>query len=199
MIGTVLGSYEILEELGQGGMATVYRAYQSNMDRDVAIKIMHSFLADEENFLTRFQREAKAMASLNHSNIVSVYDFDVQDGIYYIVMEFVSGGTLKNRLENLARRGEKMPLADTVSSVLEIADALAYAHSRGMVHRDIKPGNIMLNEEGHAVLTDFGIAKILSGPSFTATGAMIGTPAYMSPEQGLGQAGDERAGHGDRL
>jgi serine/threonine protein kinase len=174
-------------------MAEVFRAYQESLDRDVAIKIMHSFLADEENFLTRFQREARAMASLNHSNIVSVYDFDVQEGIYYIVMEFVSGGTLKEQLENLAKRGEKMEMTDTVRIVLEVGDALAYAHSRQMVHRDIKPGNIMINEEGHAILTDFGIAKILSGPSFTATGAMIGTPAYMSPEQGLGQAGDERS------
>ena len=193
LIGQSIGKYKIVESLGRGGMAEVYRAYQSNLDRDVAIKIMHSFLADEENFLTRFQREAKSMASLNHNNIVGVYDFDVQDGIYYIVMEYVSGGTLKERLESLARSNEKMPLSESVRLVLEVADALAYAHSRSMVHRDIKPGNIMVDEEGHAVLTDFGIAKILSGPSFTATGAMIGTPAYMSPEQGLGQAGDERS------
>ncbi|GMQ78110.1 MAG: hypothetical protein BMS9Abin02_0608 [Anaerolineae bacterium] len=193
LIGQSIGKYKIVETLGRGGMAEVYRAYQPNLDRYVAIKIMHSFLADEENFLTRFQREAKSMASLNHNNIVGVYDFDVQDGIYYIVMEFVSGGTLKGKLETLAGKGEKMPLSDSVRIILEIADALAYAHSRKMVHRDIKPGNIMIDEDGHAVLTDFGIAKILSGPSFTATGAMIGTPAYMSPEQGLGQAGDERS------
>ncbi len=193
LIGQTIGKYKIVETLGRGGMAEVYRAYQPSLDRDVAIKIMHSFLADEENFLTRFQREAKSMASLNHNNIVGVYDFDVEDGIYYIVMEFVSGGTLKEKLESLARNGEKMPLSDSVRIILEIADALAYAHSRNMVHRDIKPGNIMIDEDGHAVLTDFGIAKILSGPSFTATGAMIGTPAYMSPEQGLGQAGDERS------
>lgn len=193
LIGQSIGRYKIVESLGRGGMAEVFRAYQSSLDRDVAIKIMHSFLADEENFLTRFQREAKSMASLNHSNIVGVYDFDVQDGIYYIVMEFVSGGTLKERLESLAKNNEKMSLSESVRLVMEVADALAYAHSRKMVHRDIKPGNIMINDEGHAVLTDFGIAKILSGPSFTATGAMIGTPAYMSPEQGLGQAGDERS------
>jgi serine/threonine-protein kinase len=174
-------------------MAEVYRAYQENLDRYVAIKLMHSFLADEQDFLTRFKREAKAMASLNHRNIVGVYDFDIQDGMYYIVMKFVSGGTLKQKLESMASKDQRLSLAYAIRIVLEIADALAYAHGRGMVHRDIKPGNIMLDEDGHAVLTDFGIAKILSGPSFTATGAMIGTPAYMSPEQGLGQPGDERS------
>ncbi len=193
LIGQTLGKYRIVDPLGRGGMAEVYRAFQENLDRYVAVKVMHAFLADEENFLARFQREAKAMASLNHNNIVGVYDFDVQDGMYYIVMEYVSGGTLKQKLTTLSTSGQYMPLSETVQLVLEIADALAYAHSRGMVHRDIKPGNIMINEGGHAVLTDFGIAKILSGPTVTATGAMIGTPAYMSPEQGLGQPGDERS------
>ncbi len=193
LIGQTIGKYKVVESLGRGGMAEVYRAYQENLDRYVAVKLMHSFLADEENFLTRFQREAKAMASLNHRNIVSVYDFDVQNGIYYIVMEFVSGGTLKEMIENMAKSGDHLALDKAVRITLEIADALAYAHGKGMVHRDIKPGNIMIGSDGSAVLTDFGIAKILSGPSFTATGAMIGTPAYMSPEQGLGRPGDERS------
>lgn len=193
LVGKTLGKYRIVEPLGRGGMAEVFRAYQENLDRYVAVKVMHSFLADEQGFLVRFQREAKAMASLNHNNIVAVYDFDVQDGMYYIVMEYVSGGTLKYALETLAESGEQLPLAQSIQLTLEIADALAYAHARSMVHRDIKPGNIMINEGGHAVLTDFGIAKILSGPTVTATGAMIGTPAYMSPEQGLGQPGDERS------
>ncbi len=193
LIGQTVGKYKIVELLGRGGMAEVYKAYQETLDRHVAIKLMHSFLADEEDFLSRFQREARAMAALSHTHIVSVYDFDVQDGTYYIVMEFVNGGTLKQSLEGMASLGERLPLSQTVQIVLEIADALAYAHSRSMVHRDIKPANIMLDGEGRAILTDFGIAKILSGPSFTATGAMIGTPAYMSPEQGLGQPGDERS------
>ncbi|MGB3713801.1 MAG: protein kinase [Candidatus Promineifilaceae bacterium] len=192
-VGKTIGKYVIVEGLGRGGMAEVYLAYQESLDRYAAIKLMHTFLADEQDFLTRFQREARSMASLNHRNIVGVYDFDVQDGVYYIVMEYVPGGSLKQRLESLAEKGDKLPLSESTRVALEIADALSYAHGRGMVHRDIKPANIMINEEGHVVLTDFGIAKILSGPSFTATGAMIGTPAYMSPEQGLGQPGDERS------
>ncbi len=193
LIGQTIGKYQVVENLGRGGMAEVYKAYQETLDRYVAIKVMHSFLADEKGFLGRFQREARAMAALNHPNIVGVYDFDVFEGMYYIVMEFVSGGTLKDRIENLAGEGESLPLGAATRVVLEVADALAYAHARGMVHRDIKPGNIMLTEDGRAVLTDFGIAKILSGPTFTATGAMVGTPAYMSPEQGLGKPGDERS------
>jgi serine/threonine-protein kinase len=193
LIGQTVGKYQVVENLGRGGMAEVYKAYQETLDRYVAIKVMHSFLADESGFLGRFQREARAMAALNHPNIVGVYDFDVYEGMYYIVMEFVSGGTLKDRIEDLASQGEGMPLEAATRVVVEVADALSYAHGRGMVHRDIKPGNIMLTEDGRAVLTDFGIAKILSGPTFTATGAMVGTPAYMSPEQGLGKPGDERS------
>jgi serine/threonine protein kinase len=162
----------------------------------VAIKLMHAFLVADQDFLNRFQREARAMASLNHPNIVGVYDFDVYgENSYYLVMEYVRGGTLKERLEALARLGERMPLADVVKMIAEIADALAYAHKREMVHRDIKPANIMLNEDtGRAVLTDFGIVKLIGSQSmaFTATGALIGTPAYMSPEQALGKSGDHR-------
>jgi tRNA A-37 threonylcarbamoyl transferase component Bud32 len=193
LVGKTVGKYKIVQHLGRGGMAVVYKGYQEALDRHVAIKLMHSFLSEDQDFLHRFQREARAMAALNHPYIVSVYDFDVEDDTYYIVMEYVSGGTLKEKLEALASEGQQLSLANTIQTVLEIADALAYAHSRSMVHRDIKPANIMINAEGKAVLTDFGIAKILSGPSYTATGAMIGTPAYMSPEQGQGHPGDERS------
>jgi tRNA A-37 threonylcarbamoyl transferase component Bud32 len=192
-VGRTVGKYKIVEHLGRGGMAEVYKAYQETLDRHVAIKLMHSFLAGDQDFLSRFKREARAMASLAHPGIVGVYDFDIQGDTYYIVMEFVGGGTLKEKLEHLASQGETLSMSRTVQVVLEIAEALSYAHSRSMVHRDIKPANIMLREDGRAVLTDFGIAKMLSGPSYTATGAMIGTPAYMSPEQGLGQPGDERS------
>ena len=196
LIGKKIGKYAIKEKLGSGGMAEVYKGYQENLDRFVAIKLMHAFLISDQDFLNRFQREARAMAALNHPNIVGVYDFDVyEENSYYLVMEYIRGGTLKERLETLARQGERMPLADVVKMVTEIADALAYAHRREMMHRDIKPANIMLNEDsGRAVLTDFGIVKLMGNQSvaYTATGALIGTPAYMSPEQALGQSGDHR-------
>jgi serine/threonine protein kinase len=196
LTGKKIGKYLIKEKLGSGGMAEVYKGYQENLDRFVAIKLMHAFLVADQDFLNRFQREARAMAALNHPNIVGVYDFDVYgENSYYLVMEYIRGGTLKERLEELARRGERLPLTDVVKMIAEIADALAYAHRRDMVHRDIKPANIMLNEDsGRAVLTDFGIVKLVGSQSmaFTATGALIGTPAYMSPEQALGKSGDHR-------
>ncbi len=194
--GKKIGKYVIKEKLGTGGMAEVYKGYQENLDRFVAIKLMHAFLVADQDFLNRFQREARAMAALNHPNIVGVYDFDVYgDNSYYLVMEYIKGGTLKERLEMLARQGERLPLTDVVKMIAEIADALSYAHRRDMVHRDIKPANIMLNDDsGRAVLTDFGIVKLIGNQSmaYTATGALIGTPAYMSPEQALGQSGDHR-------
>lgn len=192
-IGRTIGKYQIVEHLGRGGMAEVYKAYQPALDRYVAIKLMHSFLADDEDFLGRFQREAKAIGRLRHPNIVQVHDFDVANGIYYMVMEFIDGYTLKNKLVDLASRNERLPLETALRITRDVAGALAYAHDRGMVHRDVKPANVMINRDNQVILTDFGIAKILSGPQFTASGAMIGTPAYMSPEQGLGEAGDARS------
>ncbi|MCB9446643.1 MAG: protein kinase, partial [Ardenticatenaceae bacterium] len=194
--GKTIGKYEIVEKIGRGGMAEVYKGYQKNLDRYVAIKLMHSFLISEQDFLKRFQQEARAMAALNHPNIVGVYDFDqYQEDTYYLVMEYVDGGTLKDKLETLAKNKERLPLETSVRIVREVADALAYAHRRNMVHRDIKPANIMLDKDtGRALLTDFGIVKLVGGQTmgYTATGALIGTPAYMSPEQALGQSGDER-------
>ncbi len=193
LIGKTIDRYQVLEHLGRGGMAEVYKAYQPTLDRYVAIKLMHSFLADDPDFLGRFQREAKAVASLRHSNIVRVYDFDVADGLYYMVMEFIDGHTLKARLFELAAEGDLLPREEVLQITAAVASALAYAHRRDMVHRDIKPANVMINRDGQVILTDFGIAKILSGPQFTASGAMLGTPAYMSPEQGLGEPGDARS------
>ena len=195
--GKKIGKYQIIEQLGRGGMAEVYKGYQENLDRYVAVKLMHAFLAEQQDFLQRFQREAKAMAAMNHPNIVGVYDFDVYgEDTYYLVMEYIDGGTLKEKIQSLDADGKKLPLEDAVRVALQVGEALSYAHERNMVHRDIKPANIMLDEKtGKAVLTDFGIVKLLGGQSmaYTATGALVGTPSYMSPEQALGKPGDERS------
>ena len=192
-VGKTIGRYRIVEHLGRGGMAEVYKAYQPSLDRYVAIKLMHSFLADEKEFLTRFQREARVVATLRHPNIVQVHDFDVDSGVYYMVMEFIEGESLKSRLQDLEEEGEWVSLDDAARVILAVGSALKYAHERGMVHRDVKPANVMITVEGQVILTDFGIAKIVSASNLTASGALVGTPSYMAPEQGMGQPGDERS------
>jgi len=176
-------------------MAEVYRAYQGTLDRYVAIKVLHAFLADDPEFKSRFEREAQNIAKLKHPNIVQVYDFDydAEAESYYMVMELIDGSTLKDRLTSIQARGELLPTPEVIRIVRESASALAYAHSRNMIHRDVKPANLMLDHDNRVVLTDFGIAKIVTGAQFTASGGMVGTPAFMAPEQGLGEAGDERS------
>jgi tRNA A-37 threonylcarbamoyl transferase component Bud32 len=193
MIGKTIGKYRIVEHLGRGGMAEVYKAYQPNLDRYVAVKMMHTFLSDEKEFLARFEREAKVVATLRHPNIVQVYDFDAEGGVYYMVMEYISGETLKTRLQRLEANNEWVAPDDAARIILAVGSALKYAHERGMVHRDVKPANVMITLEGQVILTDFGIAKIVSASNLTASGAMVGTPSYMAPEQGMGQPGDERS------
>jgi len=183
--GQNLGKYRVLEPLGRGGMARVYRAYHPQLDRYVAIKVLRSDLVEEEEFLARFRREAQAVASLRHPNIVQVYDFDVRGTNYYMVMELLEGDTLRTRLNDYRARDERMPLGEMVRILLDLLDGLAYAHSEGMIHRDVKPANILLTKRGQAVLTDFGIAQIIGGTKYTVTGALMGTLAYMAPEQGL--------------
>ncbi|MGF1504899.1 MAG: protein kinase [Anaerolineae bacterium] len=184
-----------MERLGRGGMADVYKAYQPGMDRYVAIKVMHPHLAYDDDFVARFQREARSVANLHHPNIVQVFDFDVEDDeTYYMVMEYVENGTsLKDMLQDLASEGKRLPLDMTLSIISKLADALDYAHSEGMVHRDIKPANILLPSTQRPLLSDFGIAKLMGQTGLTASGAMIGTPAYMSPEQGRGETADHRS------
>ena len=190
--GTTLGRYQILEPLGSGGMATVYKAYEPSLDRTVALKVIRPGLAEEEGFLARFRREAQAVAKLRHPNIVHVLTFDETDGRYFLAMDYLEGGTLKDRIESLDP-GTLLAPAEVSSIVGQVADALGYAHEQGVIHRDIKPSNIMLTGKGRAIVTDFGIAKIVSGAALTQTGVGIGTPEYMSPEQGAGSQVDARA------
>jgi serine/threonine protein kinase len=194
LTGRTLGNYRIVERVGRGGMATVYKAYQPALERHVAIKVIHKHLAaDDEQFLKRFQREAKAVASLRHPNIVQVFDFGTEDDVTYMVMEYLEGSTLKAVLNALAQKGETMRLDQVLRIFQALASALGYAHQQGMVHRDIKPANVMLTTKNEVILTDFGVAKIVGTTQYTVTGAVIGTPAYMSPEQGHGERGDERS------
>lgn len=176
-------------------MAEVYRAYHSALDRYVAIKILHPFLSDDPEFKDRFEREARNVAKLKHPNIVQVYDFDYdpEGESYYMVMELINGPTLKDRLFDLGSVGQQFAVTDTLHIIGSAAEALAYAHARNMIHRDVKPANLMIDEDSRVVLTDFGIAKIVTGAQFTSTGGMIGTPAYMAPEQGMAEPGDERS------
>jgi len=191
--GQTLGKYQILEPLGRGGMARVYRAYHAKLDRYAAIKVLRSDLVEDEEFLARFRQEAKAIAALRHPNIVQVYDFDVEDEYYFIVLELLEGDSLKVRLADYAARAERMPWGEMVRILLDSLDGLAYAHNEGMIHRDIKPANILLSRRGQAVLGDFGIAQIVGGTRHTATGAMMGTLNYMAPEQGLENKCDARS------
>ncbi len=190
LLDKTLGQYKVIEHVGHGGMAEVYKGQHLRLDRMVAVKVLHPFLAEEEGFVVRFEREARIVATLRHPNIVQVYDFDHDDelGIYYMVMEFIDGPNLKARLS-----GGPILAEETARIGISIADALDYAHQRGMLHRDIKPANIMFTAEGQPVLADFGIAKMVDVSALTATGAMVGTPAYMAPEIGLGKRANSAA------
>lgn len=190
--GQKLGQYELRERLGRGGMADVYKAFQPGLERFVALKVMLGHLATDQEFIERFRREARAVAQLRHPHIVTVFDFGIERDIYYMVMEFIRGDNLK---AHIANHPHGLPMDDALRIASQIADALEYAHRAEMIHRDVKPANIMFTDDTlrHAILTDFGIAHILSQPGLTASGAMIGTPAYLSPEIAAGRGTDERA------
>jgi serine/threonine protein kinase len=190
--GQQIGPYRVVEALGRGGMAEVLKAYQASLDRYVAIKLLHPMVAADEQFLTRFRREAKAVAALRHAHIVQVHDFGADGDRYYMVMEYVEGQTLKHRLDQLRREHQAMPLPEVARIISQVADALDYAHQQGVIHRDVKPANILLTKQDQVVLTDFGIAHMVEGARFALTGS-IGTPHYMSPEQGMGQEEDARS------
>ena len=188
--GSAIGPYMLMERIGRGGMATVYRAYQPALDRDVAIKVLPEYFAEDATYRERFQHEAQAIARFRHQNILEVFDFGVEDGTAYIVMELVEGGTLA---EQLGRR--PMELKTALALLLPLGSAVDYAHSKGILHRDIKPSNILLRKDGTPVLADFGLAQLAGAVRrLTAVGSVMGTPEYMSPEQAsdqpLGPASD---------
>ncbi|NWF70352.1 MAG: serine/threonine protein kinase [Chloroflexi bacterium] len=186
LIGKTLGQYAILEEVGRGGMATVYRARQSSMNRIVAVKVLPPALMHDPGFYERFQREVDVISHLEHPHILPIYDFGQFEGMPFIVMRYLGGGSLAQMI----RRGPP-PFDQLERPLTQVASALDYAHQKGIIHRDIKPGNIMLDENGNAYLSDFGIARVL-GSNMTGS-AVIGTPAYMSPEQAMGGPIDGRS------
>ncbi|HLF37453.1 MAG TPA: tetratricopeptide repeat protein [Anaerolineales bacterium] len=188
LIGQELGGYRIIAQIGKGGMATVFKAYQPSLDRYVAIKVLPPYYAEQdETFLKRFRQEAKAIASLRHPNILIVLDYGELERTTYLVMEFVEAGTLGGQM------GKPMAPGQMAGLVGQVAGALHYAHQEGVVHRDIKPSNILLPKPNWPLLTDFGLAKIVGGTQLTQSGTVAGTPAYMSPEQGRGERVDHRS------
>ncbi|MBU0703780.1 MAG: protein kinase, partial [Chloroflexi bacterium] len=187
--GTRLGKYEIQAEIGRGGMGAVYKGYDPTLGRYVAVKVLAPHLVWEQEFVERFLREARAAARLKHTNVVTIHDVGQEAGWYYFVMEYLEGPTLTTIVQE---RGA-LPPDEALSILRLLADALDYAHSRGLVHRDVKPGNVIVDPAGQATLTDFGIARAARETRLTATGAIIGTPEYMSPEQAKGLAVDARS------
>lgn len=192
-IGRVIGGrYKIEGLLGHGGMSSVYKAIDPNLQRPVAIKLIHPHLSQQPEFVRRFELEAAAVARLRHPNIVQVHDFNHDRGVYYIVLEYVPGENLEKRLRALNNANLRLPLHETIALLSTLCEAVAYAHQQRIVHRDLKPSNVVINLLGQPILMDFGVAKLM-GHQFTALGTTIGTANYMSPEQVRGEAVDHRA------
>jgi len=188
LIGQTLGPYRVLDRIGAGGMATVYRAYHAAMDRYVAIKVLPRHLARDPDFRARFMREARTIARLEHRHILTVHDVAEEDGVPFLVMRYTTSGDLSSLI---AQRS--LTITRAVQLISQVASALAYAHRQGVIHRDVKPANVLIGPDGDALLTDFGIAKIYEDTlQLTSEGVMVGTPAYMAPEQLQGQPVDAR-------
>src|SRR5215469_9663545 len=209
-----LGKYELRERLGRGGMAEVWKAYDAQLQRFVAIKILHADLQNDPDFLNRFQREARVVASLHHPNIVQIHDFQISrppesaNTIAYMVMDYIDGQTLGEYIRNTSSAGKFPAPSEIVRLFTSISSAVDYAHHHGMIHRDIKPANILLDKRlsealsgamnrapsaGEPILTDFGMAKLMGVSSGAMSGSWIGTPLYIAPEQVQGYRGNERS------
>ena len=183
MIGSeLIGRYEILARIGGGGMALVYKAYDTVLQRHVAVKVLRDQFVHDEEFIQRFRREARSAASLSHPNVVSIYDVGQDGDIHYIVMEYIEGGTLNDIIK------ERAPLQpeEATGIAAQICDALSHAHQNGIIHRDIKPHNILINRNGRIKVTDFGIARAVTSSDITQTGAVLGSVHYFSPEHAKG-------------
>ncbi len=191
--GKHLGKYAVGPLVGRGGMADVYRGHHADLERDVAVKLIHPHLTIREGFLERFRREGISLAKLRHPNIVQVYDSGNDQGVCYLVMEYIDGPTLDVRLNHLHEDGQSFGLRSAVGLLITLCEALGYAHREGMVHRDVKPGNVMFNSREQPILTDFGLVKIIGSTLNTVSGTVLGSPKYMSPEQGYGKPGDGRS------
>jgi serine/threonine protein kinase len=191
LVGNRIGKYELTRLLGRGGMAEVYEAFQPGTERSVAIKVLRGYTNETPESIARFKREARSIAQLRHTNIVQVFDFDLDEDLYYMVMEYIRGGTLSQIIHD---NGALSPV-DALRIMIQLADALSYAHEHGVIHRDIKPVNIMFTDGAHKhpVVTDFGIARIMGDPVLTADGRFMGSPAYISPEVVRGLGADARS------
>lgn len=199
LINRTLNRYHILSLLGEGGMGAVYKAHDQTLQRDVAVKVMYPHYAHQAGFPDRFLQEARTAAKLDHSNIVQVFDFGQDQGLLYLVMEFIAGDNLEKMLSDMRQEQKWILLEEAVQLVRQVSLALDYAHRQGVLHRDIKPSNIMIEPEAseglpyRAVVTDLGLAKLAEGGVMTQQGTMLGTPAYMSPEQAMGKETDARS------
>ena len=193
LVGETLGNYSIEGLLGHGTMAEVYLARHLIHGYEVAIKVIHPHLLNDPGFIERFKREAKVLGEMDHPHIIHVYDFVITPQTAYIVMEYLGGGTLADKINKYHEKKETMPLWEVLQVLEPIASAIDYAHEHGLVHRDIKPANILFRDNQDAVLSDFGLAFLINDPRLSASNTITGTPAYLSPEQAKGMAGDARS------